>query len=236
MQSEKLASLGRLAAGIAHEIRNPLGIISGSAETLLKQDDRETQREMAQYIMEESERINSMINNFLHFARPKEPRLQSYNLVELLSRTLQLITPEARSRNIDIVKRIPDEPLLARIDPEQIQQALMNITLNALEAMPEGGVCRVALSKNGKNRVAIRLSDTGPGISEDVVPRIFDPFFTTKERGTGLGLSIAHTIIENHGGSISVNTRPQKGTTFVINLPYESRLDHEQETDSRRRG
>jgi len=164
MQSEKLASLGQLAAGIAHEIRNPLGIISGSAETLLKQDSPETQREMAQFIMEESERINSMITSFLSFARPKEPKLRSCDLVDLLSRILLLVTPQATSRNVDIVREIPDEPFLAWIDPEQIQQALMNITLNALEAMPGGGVCRVALSKNGEDRVMIRLSDTGAGI------------------------------------------------------------------------
>jgi len=227
MQSEKLASLGQLAAGIAHEIRNPLGIISGSAQTLLKQGDPETQQEMAQYIVEESERINSMINNFLSFARPKEPRLQSCNLVNLLSRTLQLIAPQARSRDVDIVQEIPDEPIQTWIDPEQIQQALMNIALNALEAMPQGGVCSVALSKNGKDRVIIRLSDTGPGIAQKNLSRIFDPFFTTKDRGTGLGLSIAHTIVENHGGSISVSTGPERGVTFIINLPYQSGHGHE---------
>ena len=235
MQSEKLASLGQLAAGITHEIRNPLGIISGSAETLLKQNDSETRREMAQYIMEESERINSMINNFLNFARPREPRLQSCDLVGLLSRMLQLITAEAKSGNVDIVREIPDEPLLARIDPEQIQQALLNIALNALEAMPRGGVCRVALSKNGKDRVVIRLSDTGVGISQENLPRIFDPFFTTKDNGTGLGLSIAHSIVENHGGTISVSSGPKKGTTFIVNLPYESGYDHEPQADSHRR-
>jgi len=232
MQSEKLASLGRLAAGIAHEIRNPLGVISGSAETLLKQDDPETRREMARYIMEETERINSMISNFLHFARPKEPELQRCNLVDLLSSMLQLITPEARSRNVEIVKKIPHEPLVARIDREQIRQALMNIILNALEAMPQGGVCRVALTKNGRDRVMIRLSDTGPGISKEVVSRVFDPFFTTKDRGTGLGLSIAHTIVEKHGGTISVRTRAGKGTTFSVNLPYEAGNADEQEADS----
>jgi len=237
MQSEKLASLGQLAAGIAHEIRNPLGIISGSAETLLKQKDPETQREMTQYIMEESERINAMISNFLHFARPKEPKLRDHDLVSLVSRTLQLITPEAKSRNVEIVPKIPDEPLVVRIDPEQIQQALMNIAINALEAMPEGGLWSVSLSRNGEDRVMIRLSDTGPGISEDVLSRIFNPFFTTKDKGTGLGLSIAHTIVENHGGTIAVNTRPEKGTTFVINLPYASGYgDDESEEDTHRRG
>ncbi len=236
MQSEKLASLGRLAAGIAHEIRNPLGIISGSAETILKQNDQETRQEMAQFIMEESERINSMISNFLNFARPNEPRLKSCDLVDLLSRTLQLITPQAKSSNVEIVREIPDEPILAWIDPEQMQQALMNIGLNALEAMPQGGVCRVVLSKNGKDRVAIRLSDTGSGILRENLSRIFDPFFTTKDKGTGLGLSIAHTIVENHGGTISATSGPKKGASFIIILPYESGDAHEPEADSDSRG
>jgi signal transduction histidine kinase len=236
MQSEKLAGLGQLAAGIAHEIRNPLGIISGSAETLLKQKDRKTQREMAQYIMEESERINSLIHNFLHFARPKEPKLQDSDLVDLVSKTLQLITPEAKSRNVEIVRKVPDKPLVVRIDPEQIQQALINIALNALEAMPRGGVCSLTLSTNGKDRVRIGMSDTGAGISEDILSRIFDPFFTTKDKGTGLGLSLAHAIVKNHGGTISVNRGRENGTTFLINLPYESGYGHEQETDSHRRG
>jgi len=234
MQSERLASLGQLAAGIGHEIRNPLGIISGSAETLLKQDDPKTQREMVEYIVEESERINSMISNFLNFAKPKDPKLRNCDLADLLSRTLQLITPEARNHNVDIVSAIPSEPLLVMIDPEQIQQAIMNIALNALEAMPRGGRCNVALSKNGKDRVMIRLSDTGPGISKENIPRIFDPFFSTKDKGTGLGLSIAHTIVEKHGGTISVSARPEKGTTFVINLPYESGDGYEKEADSHR--
>jgi len=231
MQSEKLASLGQLAAGIAHEIRNPLGIISGSAETILKQNDQETWQEMARCIVEESERINSMLNNFLSFARLKEPQFQSCDLVVLLSRTLQLLTPQARSGNIDIVSEIPKEPILVRVDPAQMQQALMNIVLNALEAMPEGGVCNVVLSKNGKDRVMIRLSDSGPGISREDASRIFDPFFTTKDKGTGLGLSLAHTIVENHGGTISVASRPTKGTNFTISLPYNPEYGNESEAN-----
>lgn len=234
MQSEKLASLGQLAAGIAHEIRNPLGIISGSAETLIRQDDRETQQEMAEYIVEESERINSMINNFLNFARPQEPRLRSCDLGDLLSRILQLVAPQARSHNVEIIREIPHERFLVRIDPEQIQQAIMNIALNALESMPRGGVCSVSLSRNGKDRVMIRLSDTGPGIAKEDLPRIFDPFFTTKDKGTGMGLSIAHTIVGKHGGTISVNVGREKGTTFSVNLPYEPGYGHEEEANSHR--
>jgi signal transduction histidine kinase len=222
MQSEKLASLGQLAAGVAHEIRNPLGIISGSAETLLKQRDPRTRQEMTRYIMEESERINSMVTNFLNFARPKEPRLRRYNLGDLITKTLQLITPQARSRDVDIVREIPDEPIMTRIDPEQMQQALMNIALNAIESMPQGGIWSVALSKNGENGVVIRMSDTGSGISRDNLRKIFDPFFTTKDKGTGLGLSIAYTIVESHGGTISASSHRKKGASFIIDLPYES--------------
>jgi signal transduction histidine kinase len=219
MQSEKLAALGQLAAGITHEIRNPLGIISGSAEILLKQGDAETQREMAGFIIEESDRINSMINNFLNFAKPKEPKFQSCDLGDLILKIVQLIAPQARSRDVEIIGEIPDERIVVRIDPEQFRQAFMNLSLNALEAMSEGGICRVVLSKNGVGQVMIRVSDTGPGIPEEDLSRIFDPFFTTKDKGTGLGLSIAHTIIESHGGTISVTSQGGKGTTFIINLP-----------------
>lgn len=236
MQSEKLASLGRLAAGIAHEIRNPLGIISGSAQTILKQEDPETWREMARYVVEESDRINSMISNFLGFARPRDPELQSCNLADLVVRTLQLITPQAKNNNVRIVSQMPDGPVMVRVDPEQIKQALMNIVLNALEAMPDGGVCSVALTKNGKNGVTIRLSDSGPGIPKENLSRVFDPFFTTKDRGTGLGLSIAHSIIQSHGGTISVTSGRKKGTNFTIQLSCESGEGDESEanSDSRR--
>jgi len=219
MQSEKMASLGELAAGIAHEIRNPLAIIAGSAETLKKQGDPETKEEMVGYIMEESDRINTMISNFLDFAKPKEPELVSCDIGGVIRRTIQLILPQARKQNVEVVEKFPLKPLYIEVDPELIQHAFMNIELNALEAMEHGGILKINVFSNQGGRVLIRFSDTGRGVSPKISRKIFDPFFTTKEGGTGLGLSIAHNIVESHGGILTNTATEARGTTFTINLP-----------------
>jgi signal transduction histidine kinase len=219
MQSEKMASLGELAAGIAHEIRNPLAIIAGSAETLKKREERETREEMIGYIVEESERINAMINSFLNFARPKEPKWARCDIVEVIQRTIQLISPQARIQNVEVVGEFPRKPLHIEVDPELIQHAIMNIELNALEAMEQGGVLRINVIPDQGGRVVIKFSDTGRGIPPKISRKIFDPFFTTKEGGTGLGLSIAHTIVESHGGILSNTSNEGRGATFTMSLP-----------------
>jgi len=219
MQSEKMASLGELAAGIAHEIRNPLAIIAGSAETLKKREERETREEMIGYIVEESERINAMITNFLNFAKPKEPELASCDIVEVIQKTIQLIFPQARTQNVEVVGEFPQKPLYIEVDPELIQHAIMNIELNALEAMEQGGVLRINVIPNQGGRVVIKFSDTGRGIPPKISGKIFDPFFTTKEGGTGLGLSIAHTIVESHGGTLTNTSNEGRGATFTMSLP-----------------
>jgi signal transduction histidine kinase len=219
MQSEKMASLGELAAGIAHEIRNPLAIIAGSAETLKKREEKETREEMIGYIVEESERINAMINNFLNFARPKEPKWARCDIVEVIQRTIQLISPQARIQNVEVVGEFPRKPLHIEVDPELIQHAIMNIELNALEAMEQGGALRINVIPDQGGRVVIKFSDTGRGIPPKISRKIFDPFFTTKEGGTGLGLSIAHTIVESHGGTLSNTFSEGRGATFTMSLP-----------------
>ncbi len=219
MQSEKMASLGELAAGIAHEIRNPLAIIAGSAETLKKREERETREEMIGYIVEESERINAMITNFLNFAKPKEPKLASCDIVEVIQKTIQLVLPQARAQNVELVGEFPPKPLYIEVDPELIQHAIMNIELNALEAMEQGGVLRINVIPNQAGRVVIKFSDTGKGISPKISGKIFDPFFTTKEGGTGLGLSIAHTIVESHEGTLTNTSNEGRGATFTMSLP-----------------
>jgi len=219
MQAEKMAAIGELAAGIAHEIRNPLGIITGSAETVRKHGDPKIRDEMTNYILEESKRINGLISTFLDFAKPKEPRLVSCDLREVLEKTLFLLSPQARTLGVAIDREIPLNPLWVLIDPDQIRQAFMNLGVNALEAMPNGGILRIAVSENGKDKVFVRFSDTGKGIPKEMQTKVFDPFFTTKEGGTGLGLSIAHRIITQHGGSITLEEGEDKGSTFMIVLP-----------------
>jgi signal transduction histidine kinase len=219
MQAEKMAAIGELAAGIAHEIRNPLGIITGSAETVQKHEDQKIRKEMVGYILEESKRIDGLISSFLEFARPKEPKLVSCDLREILEKTLLLLSPKARTLGVKISKEIPQEPLLVSVDPDQMRQAFTNLSVNALEAMPDGGVLTVAVMANAKGKVLIKFSDTGKGIPEEVQTKVFDPFFTTKEGGTGLGLSIAHRIIHQHGGNIMVEDGAERGSTFTIALP-----------------
>ncbi len=221
MQAEKLAAIGELAAGIAHEIRNPLGIITGSAETIRKHEDRKIWEEMTGFILEESKRINGLISAFLDFARPKEPKLVSCDLREILGKTLLLLSPQAKTLGVEIRKEIPQTLLQVSIDPDQMRQAFTNLGVNALEAMPQGGVLKVTGLENAKGDVVLRFSDTGKGIPKEVQAKVFDPFFTTKEGGTGLGLSIVHRIITQHGGTISVEGREGGGSIFTISLPLE---------------
>lgn len=218
MQSEKMASLGELAAGIAHEIRNPLAIISGSAETMKKREDKETKEEMINYIMEEADRINAMITNFLGYAKPKEPKFVKCNIVEVIEKSIRLISPQANAQNVEVVREFPQRARYIEADPELIQHAFMNIELNALEAMEQGGILRINVLSNQGERITVKFSDTGGGVPPEISRKVFDPFFTTKEGGTGLGLSIAHTIVESHGGTISNVSRRGGGTTFSISL------------------
>ncbi len=219
MQSEKMASLGELAAGIAHEIRNPLAIISGSAETLKKRGDEETKEEMVNYIMEEADRINDMITNFLDYAKPKEPKFVRCNIVEMIEKSIRLISLQAKTQNVEVVREFPQRPRYIEADPELIQHAFVNIELNALEAMEKGGILRIKVLPNQGGRVLVSFSDTGKGVPPEISRRVFDPFFTTKEGGTGLGLSIVHSIVESHGGTITNVSHGGGGTTFSISLP-----------------
>jgi signal transduction histidine kinase len=219
MQSEKMASLGELAAGIAHEIRNPLAIISGSAETMKKRHDRETKEEMTNYIMEEADRINAMITNFLDYAKPMEPKFMRCNIVAVVDKSIRLISPQAKTQNVEVVREFPQKARYIKADPELIQHAFMNIELNALEAMETDGVLRINVLPNQGGRVLVNFSDTGKGMPPEISRKVFDPFFTTKEGGTGLGLSIAHTIVESHGGTITNVSHGNRGTTFSVSLP-----------------
>ncbi len=219
LQAEKMAAIGQLAAGIAHEIRNPLGIIAGSAETIQKHDQHKIREEMTRYILEESRRINGLITNLLDFAKPKEPQRIPCDLREVLEKTLLLLSPQAHTLGVEIKKEIPPVPIWVSIDPEQMRQAFTNLGVNALEAMPHGGALTVRLKENAGNRILVQFSDTGKGVPKEMQSKVFDPFFTTKEGGTGLGLSIAQRIVAQHGGDILIEEGRQGGSTFTISLP-----------------
>lgn len=222
MRSEKLAALGELSAGIAHEIRNPLGVISGSAQTLGKTADEPTREELTEFIIEETERLNNLLRDFLDFARPRELNLTTCDLRKLADRSLELVDSKAADCGVKIEKEYsPDLPLIV-VDPVQIEQIFVNLELNAIEAMPRGGTLKIGIGKSNSKKFALKISDTGCGISAQIRSRIYDPFFTTKETGTGLGLSVVHRIVENHAGEISLSSIEGEGSTFTVTLPINS--------------
>jgi two-component system sensor histidine kinase HydH len=223
-RSERLASLGRLASGVAHEIRNPLSSIKGFAQYFRNKFDKGSEDESYTTIMiEEVDRLNRVITQLLDFARPKEPRLRPSPLSEILQHSYRLIQPELDKKGIRLVQsKIPEDRI--DVDSDQITQALLNIFLNAMESMKHGGELRLEVFQRPEKReVEIWISDTGSGIEHEDLPRIFDPFFSTKKKGTGLGLAITAKIIEAHQGEISVESEEGKGTMFKIGLPIAKR-------------
>jgi two-component system sensor histidine kinase HydH len=220
-RSERLAALGKLSAGIAHEIRNPLGSIKGSIEILESEIPADNpKREFIRIIKEETARLNSIVGEFLKFARRVKPSMKPTGINELVDSTLVLLQKEASESGISVRKQldrgIPD----ANLDPDQIRQVLLNVILNAIQAMPEGGVLEVRTARcRNRSCVAIEISDTGVGIDAAEIPHIFDPFYTTKDHGSGLGLSISFQLVESHRGRIEARRNPDRGMTFRIELP-----------------
>ena len=222
--SEKLAAIGELAAGVAHEIRNPLSSIKGFARFLAHSlSDRTREKEYAEIMVKEVDRINSVVNDLLTFARPLEPELASTDLFELIEHTVRLLEIDARSRNIKIRSKINPDFNTALLDANQITQALLNLILNALQEVDDGGTVEVGANINESGtRLHIWVEDDGPGIPNDKKKKIFDPFFTTRKKGTGLGLAIVNKIVENHSGELQVESPlPGKtgGSRFTITLP-----------------
>jgi two-component system sensor histidine kinase HydH len=225
--SEKLAAIGELAAGVAHEIRNPLSSIKGFARFLAHSlSDRIQEKEYAEIMVKEVDRINRVVNDLLTFARPMEPEPAPTDVLELAEHTMRLVETDARSRDIKIRSKINPDLKRFLLDANQITQALLNLMLNALQEVDNGGAIDVGADVNESGtRLNIWVEDNGPGIPRDKKKKIFDPFFTTREKGTGLGLSIVHKIVENHRGEIRVESPlPGKtgGSRFIITLPVDS--------------
>ncbi len=218
-RADRLSALGELSASMAHEIRNPLGSIKGAVE-ILKDDYREDEAkyEFIRILLKETDRLNRIVQEFLGFARPKQPEFQPADMNEAIESVLVLTTQEARKAGVKVGKRLDAAIGKRSMDAGLLKQAFLNLVLNAIQAMPEGGVLTVESSiKDGMIEVAV--SDTGIGIPEENRKKLFSPFFTTKKNGTGLGLAITYRIIENHRGSIDVVSEPGKGTTFTVRIP-----------------
>ena len=221
MRSEKLATLGQLAASVAHEINNPLAVIMGRAEFLDSEidDDDPIIQKSIKTIENESEKAASTVQRFLTFARQSEPELKLVNVNKLLDNSIGLASHLAIMEKVTLDKEFGGQIPDILIDPRQIEQVFINLILNAIQAMRAGGKLTVC-SEQKDGIVEIRFSDTGSGISAENMIKIFNPFFTTKKAGTGLGLAICKQILEKHGGTIKIESDPGMGTTVYVTLPF----------------
>lgn len=220
-RSERLAALGSLAAGVAHEIRNPLSSIKGFAQFFLKKNaPGSTDHQYSEVMIQEVERLDRVIANLLDYANPKEPAQEQTTLADIIHRSIALISDDAKAKKVDVTVEIAENIPPVKVDRDQITQVLLNIALNGLDAMQKRGKLAIRSFMDDERKFAIiDIEDTGHGIPAKELPRIFDPFYTTKKTGTGLGLAIAHRIVENHGGTLSVKSTGKSGTTFRITVP-----------------
>ena len=230
VQSEKLAAIGKVTAGIAHEINNPLNNISLTAEAMIEDlpdlspDDS---LEMIHDILAQSDRAREVVHHLLEFSRAHKNNITiSVDLVKLVNDSIALVRNQFRLGEITCNYQPPNQPLPIIGTPPQLQQVLVNIMLNAVQAMHPGGRLDIGVTAEDKNAV-ITIADTGAGIPSQMLPHIFDPFFTTKNEGTGLGLSLSYAIIKDHHGDIEVESEEGRGTTFRIKLPRVTETEHE---------
>jgi len=219
-RAERLSALGELSAILAHEIRNPLASIRGTAEILMEDGTSTASRgEFLGILVRESDRLNRVVEDFLRMARPEPATREGCDLNEELANMITLLSAEARARKVDLQLRPSTLPQFIG-DGQKLRQAFMNIILNAIQATPAGGRVLVStLFDRESGCIELRFSDSGPGITGETIGQIFEPFFTTKGSGTGLGLPITRKIIEGHGGVIEVESDPGKGATFKVSLP-----------------
>jgi len=228
LRMDRLVSLGKLASGIAHELRNPLAGIKTTAQALSEEmAEEDSRKEYLNRITKEIDRLNELLKTFFSFAKPQNLNLVDCPIKDIINEIIPFLLKEIADKGIQFVETYhPGLPKI-RVDKNQMHQAFLNLFLNAIQAMPNGGELKIEVHPvlsclpGGvkQNFVKIIISDTGKGIPSHFVPRVFDPFFTTRPKGVGLGLSITYQIIKKHGGSIKVESVWEKGTSFVINLP-----------------
>ncbi|HRY36120.1 MAG TPA: ATP-binding protein [Smithellaceae bacterium] len=223
-KAERLSALGQLAAGVAHEIRNPLNAISMASQRLKRDfvpsdpDKVNDFQTMTGVIRDEIRRLNGIIEEFLSFSRSRRPELREYPIANVLQKILNLLSEEARVKGITIHADLPDDSLLIPMDMDKLQQALLNIIKNAMESIDKEGEISISTAMAENNMIKISVSDTGCGMTREEVEQVFNPEYTTKEKGLGLGLTLAHEMIRGHGGEIRVWSQKNKGTTFEIFL------------------
>lgn len=230
-RQDRLAALGEMSAGLAHEIRNPLGIISSSAQLLATAPSEKNDSDLLTVIQEESCRLNGLVSRFLDFGRPQQLRRRPCPLNSFLTQIVDHVRSLATPKGIELSAFLPTTPIELCLDTELLHQAVLNLLLNAVEACHAGDRITLTLSQRN-NQVRISIEDSGSGIAPELLDQIFNPFFTTRAQGSGLGLANAHKAIDLHGGTIEVHSRPDRGSTFTILLPFEEN-SHDTHPDCR---
>lgn len=223
IQSEKLAAVGQLTAGIVHDVKNPLAVIKGLAEELSENSsDDEFAKDGLVTIRDSAAKANTIVSDLLKFARQSTPDMRSRDIREIIKSSLRLTEFLTRKGNVLVASNMPPDPVMVTFDAQQIEQVIINLITNAVQAMPDGGALTINL-REGEGSVSIDVKDSGIGIEKDDLLKIFDPFFTTKPEGegTGLGLSVSYGIVSRHSGRIEVESEPGKGSTFTMILPIE---------------
>ncbi|MFN2576334.1 MAG: nitrogen regulation protein NR(II) [Pyrinomonadaceae bacterium] len=219
-RQDRMAAVGRMAASIAHEIRNPLAAMRGSIQMLRAEMDGDTeQAQLMEIILRESDRLNKIVADYLNYARPRPAELKNVDISAVISDTFKLLRNSDELIDGHLLKEdLPDRPAIISGDPEQLKQVCWNIARNALKAMPDGGTLRVAVQEGDDNRLRLTFADDGCGMTPEQVEQLFEPF-TSTTGGTGLGLSIVYQIIRDHNGTINVRSRQGEGTTITVELP-----------------
>jgi len=227
VHSENLATIGRMAAHVAHEIRNPLTTVGGFARSILKHPEKsDRNRENAEVICEEVARLEKILSNVMDFTRPARPELVPCYVPDFLKKIVREGRAELRRRHVSVNTEISEDVPTVHLDAEKIKQVIINLLRNAADAMPEGGDVRISLQRDAEQeQVRIAVADTGQGMTPKVIRKVFSPFFTTKPDGTGLGLALSRKIVEDHGGKLLVESELGRGSTFTIVLPMKPPSD-----------
>ena len=218
MRADQLAMVGQIAAGVAHELRNPLTSIKMLVQSGQKEGAPALADEDLAIIEHEIRRLERSLQRFLDFARPPRPERRPLDLTKLVERALALVEGRARKQGVQLNFTPLREAVTAEVDEDQIQQLLLNLMLNSLDVMPDGGSLTVQIASLPGGQAELRVRDTGPGIPAGLLPRLFDPFISTKETGIGLGLAVSLRIAERHGGTLSAHNEPDGGACFVLRL------------------